>query len=34
MEVWLNEKELEEPPDKYIDGKPYWNIGGFREDRK
>ena len=27
-------KELEKPPDEYIDGKPYWNIGGFREDRK
>ena len=29
--VW---KKLETLPDKYIDGKPYWNIGGFREDRK
>ena len=29
--VW---KRLETLPDKYIDGKPYWNIGGFREDRK
>lgn len=29
--VW---KRLNEMPDKIIDGKPYWNIGGLRIGRK